>query len=831
VRVGRPMVEQSAGRAQPECIRLPVRAGARPVGKPTVRIFLGTEPAQFRANRVFLWSIEQVREPGREYEIYFMSELAGFDRRGWTTGFTNHRFAIPHLAGGRGRAIYNDEDQVYLRDPGELFDLELGEHGFLAISDTETSVMLIDCERMSGVWTLSDAQQRSKKAILRETLRHPGIRGELEPHWNARDEEYVPGRSKCLHYTTLHMQPWRPFPERFAYLPNPHEDLWFELERSAVAAGYDIFSRSRPTADCSDRLAVGESDPARRRAAAEGLEQLAPDLRALVRRSAAQSLIELAPLRDKTSRVEAWNGLPVSATLSSAGLFLSRDADFDQQDGVVCIDSLDALPVEDVAWAVEELFRHARRFVFAAVRTTDVAPRARRGYPPPGTLHTPDWWAFHFEKAATRHPEIHWELAMLPPRDDRSDGAQYRVGGRHLGEEPAAPPQVWVLCDDRPGNTTQSMGLAEALGWPFEVIDLHYGVLSDIPNPLMGARLLGLRAADRAKLTPPWPDLVVAAGRRTAPVARWVRAQSRGRTRLVQLGRKGANPAEHFDLAVTPAYAKLFPHPRRIESAAPLTRVGADALQRAARDWQSLFAGAPSPRIALLVGGESQRHVFSPSDARALGERVAELAERLGGSVFATTSRRTSPEAAAALRAALGEAAHVHRWSPESRAEENPYLGYLALGDVLVVTGESESMVAEACATGKPVGIIPLKARPRGLFFALADGVIDAVVRRAYSRPVNNRGTTRPQQGFELLCARLVERGFVRPNRDLELFHHDLVELGAAWIFDGTLPVAGELRNETRRVAERVQTMMGAADVGASATAPLQARKADSENR
>ena len=28
----------------------------------------------------------------------------------------------PHIAGGSGRAIYNDVDQVYLADPGELFD-------------------------------------------------------------------------------------------------------------------------------------------------------------------------------------------------------------------------------------------------------------------------------------------------------------------------------------------------------------------------------------------------------------------------------------------------------------------------------------------------------------------------------------------------------------------------------------------------------------------------------------------------------------------------------------------------------------------------------------
>src|SRR5262245_49309969 len=132
-------------RAQPECIVLGVRDGVSPSAKPPVRIFLGTELRQYRAERVCCWSIAQVRDPGGVYEIYLMKELAGFDRRRWLTGFTNYRFAIPHFAGGIGRAIYNDADQIYLADPAELFDTDIGTHGFLALSNRDTAVMLIDC--------------------------------------------------------------------------------------------------------------------------------------------------------------------------------------------------------------------------------------------------------------------------------------------------------------------------------------------------------------------------------------------------------------------------------------------------------------------------------------------------------------------------------------------------------------------------------------------------------------------------------------------------------------------------------------------------------------
>ena len=73
---------------------LGVREGVPPSPKPPVRIFLGTEPAQYRAERVFFWSIEQVRDPGRIYEIHLMKELVGFDRARVAHGL--HQLSVRH---------------------------------------------------------------------------------------------------------------------------------------------------------------------------------------------------------------------------------------------------------------------------------------------------------------------------------------------------------------------------------------------------------------------------------------------------------------------------------------------------------------------------------------------------------------------------------------------------------------------------------------------------------------------------------------------------------------------------------------------------------------
>ncbi len=225
-------------RDRSECVRFDAEAGAS--SKPPVRIYLGTEPAQHRAERVFLWSILQVRDPTRGYESYLMSDLARFDRSDWKTGFSRYRFAIPAFAGQQGRAIYNDVDQIYLADPAELFDVEMGDRAQLSVTRRETSVMLLDCAQLGPLWTYEDALLQKKKYFraLAEDLW-----GELDPAWNARDWEYVPGKSKLLHYSTLHTQPWRPFPKELRYRDHPDAEVWFALERSADAAGFEPVAR------------------------------------------------------------------------------------------------------------------------------------------------------------------------------------------------------------------------------------------------------------------------------------------------------------------------------------------------------------------------------------------------------------------------------------------------------------------------------------------------------------------------------------------------------------------------------------------------------------
>ncbi|MBI5163059.1 MAG: mitochondrial fission ELM1 family protein [Magnetospirillum sp.] len=295
---------------------------------------------------------------------------------------------------------------------------------------------------------------------------------------------------------------------------------------------------------------------------------------------------------------------------------------------------------------------------------------------------------------------------------------------------------VWVLADDRAGNVAQGLGVAEALGLPFLVKDIRYGRLGRLPNPLRGASRIGLTAESAALLTSPWPRLVIAAGRRTAPVARWIKRQSGAF--LAQIMDPGPGGRDDFDLIAVPRHdGPLRASGNWLQITGAPHRVTPARLAEAAALWRPRFAGLKRPWIAAVVGGATRQRPFPAAMAAELGRRVAALAAASGGSVLVTTSRRTGAEAEAALLAALPEPCLAFRWGAGG---DNPYFGFLALADILVVTGESVSMCCEACAAPAPVYVYA----PPGWVVAKHARLHEELYAAGMARPLTEEGGVEP---------------------------------------------------------------------------------------
>jgi len=326
------------------------------------------------------------------------------------------------------------------------------------------------------------------------------------------------------------------------------------------------------------------------------------------------------------------------------------------------------------------------------------------------------------------------------------------------------------------GDNNQILALAEALGWPFEIRQLVYRRTELLTNLLAGPTLRGLVRERSSPLEPPWPELVISAGRRNEPLARWIQLQvgDRSRIKLVHVGRPWALH-ECFDLIVTTPQYRLPQKPNILHNELPLHRVRPGRLaEAAARLRLRLEAmGLRPPYVAVLMGGQAGPYNFDRENGALLGYWASRTAQEIGGSLLVTSSARTPARAIDALEAQLTVPAFVYRWKPDD--PDNPYFGMLGLADRIVVTCDSMSMLAEACSTGKPVFIFDLlrgrgshrpplpkdgRIRARSLLERLADW---------HPRPVIYR------LGMKI--------GPKRLTRDVSLIHRRQIELGrAVWL-------------------------------------------------
>jgi hypothetical protein len=285
---------------------------------------------------------------------------------------------------------------------------------------------------------------------------------------------------------------------------------------------------------------------------------------------------------------------------------------------------------------------------------------------------------------------------------------------------------------------------------------------------------------------------VLASGGRAVSAAVRLRRRSGGRTKIVFVGRPWAK-LDHFDLVVTTPQYRLPEAANVVRNLLPLNVIPAGDLAAARQRWARDLAHLPAPRLTVLLGGDSGSCRLDPASAVHIAQRANAWAHATGGSVLATSSPRTPGRALAAFEAALTAPGQVYRWRPEDAA--NPLLGYLALADRLLVTGESASMIAEACRTGRTVEIVPLPKRP---------------LARLLTAPLGGRGAGLARH-LAPIARRLTRLGVLVPPRDLDCLHRALREtadVAAAAGDPGATVVRLSADHDLDRAVARVEALL-----------------------
>ncbi|MEQ8390604.1 MAG: glycosyltransferase [Thalassospira sp.] len=212
-----------------------------------IKVYVGADRSQELAVKVLEYSIK--RHTKSPVEVISMVDLEIPEpndlRQGQRTGFSFARWAIPELAGYKGRAIYLDADMQVFRDIADLWNVPFNGAKIAVLepqresannvhySKNESSVMVLDCEKC--VWALEGLVERLDRdytydGLMRDLcfLDETEIARTIPADWNRL--ETFPASTGLLHFTLMPTQPW-------VSARNPLGHIWIDEVRRMVKEG------------------------------------------------------------------------------------------------------------------------------------------------------------------------------------------------------------------------------------------------------------------------------------------------------------------------------------------------------------------------------------------------------------------------------------------------------------------------------------------------------------------------------------------------------------------------------------------------------------------
>ena len=327
---------------------------------------------------------------------------------------------------------------------------------------------------------------------------------------------------------------------------------------------------------------------------------------------------------------------------------------------------------------------------------------------------------------------------------------------------------VWVLLSHKLGDNEQCLALADLLNLSFDVRVLDWPEESSISDKALTMLFLedSIEAAEKRKakgICPPWPDVLICSGRRNSRVGFWIRETSKGHTKVVVIGR-ARRPVAQYDLLVAPPQFRAPTRSNVVKQLTPLRRRAAPSDLAPGDGADRWLAELRQPLIAVLVGGRVRQFLTKPGQVAKAIAAAAEQVRPLGGRVVVLDSRRTPRDVSEAIRQLTGEDVLYVAWSSGRRSA---YKQILSRAEFFLVTGDSISMLSDACGTGKPTYIIELPSAFDARRWL--DRVGSALFSGRFQEWLHARRIVRYARDLKVYHRILYRHGLARPVAELDL--------------------------------------------------------------
>jgi len=220
---------------------MPANRESKAADESPVRIFAGADVDELLPLKVLEYSIRRhTRLPVALQTVDNSLVTMPTDPRfAPYTRFSYGRFAIPRLAGYRGRAIYMDSDMLVFGDVAEIWNTPFDGAKILIEKLTRrsrrrgraTAIMLMDCAALRWdpeeiVKQLGAEYDYEELMSIVPLLEDGEIRDALPLGWNSLDRRNADTR--LLHFTRIRTQPW-------VYPRHPLGHLWIAEVKQMLA--------------------------------------------------------------------------------------------------------------------------------------------------------------------------------------------------------------------------------------------------------------------------------------------------------------------------------------------------------------------------------------------------------------------------------------------------------------------------------------------------------------------------------------------------------------------------------------------------------------------
>jgi hypothetical protein len=274
-------------------------------------------------------------------------------------------------------------------------------------------------------------------------------------------------------------------------------------------------------------------------------------------------------------------------------------------------------------------------------------------------------------------------------------------------------------------------------------------------------------------LSSSFADVIISTGSSMAAVSSALKRQWRAQSICVM--KPGITRLHDFDLCIVPRHDAVRPRNNIVFIDGACTGVDPEYLKSNAEALRQVLTkkGKAAPlierTIGVLIGGDTKQEILTAGRTRSVAESLARAVRDRDYQVLITTSRRTPADSEAVLKNVFLSDSRCPLLLI-ARNENYPCAvgGILGLSTVVIVSGESISMVSEAVASNKHVIVFRLEPRaagrvsPRherflehlvhsGAIHIAEPATLGATVQRLMDEPLTNRGSTDRQRIFEAL--------------------------------------------------------------------------------